>query len=360
MAERRILTRSICAKFHNSLYGQSIFSPCPLLKNYPLDILFLNAQHSMGEMVVDAQYTNKRRRRVKLIFNPVSGANRGAPVKLMDVIKELQAWKLVPEPYLTEPDSDFSAVVNEAVTQGIHMFVACGGDGTVSAVARAMPDTGATLGIIPTGTQNNIAYSLGIPADIPAAIAVLRTGKRDKIDMGIATCGNTSTPFFEICSVGLFSALFESGDRIQHGDITRIGDLLSTLTASPPSKIRLLLNGKHEIKNTGHVVLVSNMPFIGRRYQMAPPGSFRDGFLDVLFCSDIPKLNLMVKYILKVHGNKADDPRIMNFRVRKILIETNPAMAVMADGICLGEGSVSIEIRRGALPVIVPDSSIVN
>ena len=91
----------------------------------------------MGEMVVEARYTNKRRRRVKLIFNPVSGANRGSPVKLMDVIKELQAWKLVPEPYLTEPDSDFSAVVSEAVAQGIHLFAVCGGDGTVSAVARA-------------------------------------------------------------------------------------------------------------------------------------------------------------------------------------------------------------------------------
>lgn len=304
-----------------------------------------------------SQYINKRHKRVKLIFNPFSGANRESPVQLMDVIKEMQAWKLVPEPYLTEPDSDLAGVVQAAIAQGIHMIVVCGGDGTVSAVARAMIDTNANLGIIPTGTQNNIAFSLGIPIDIPAAIAILRTGKRLKIDLGIATCGGISTPFLEVCSIGLFSALFESGDKIQHGNITRIGDFLSTLTTSPPSEIHLLLNDKHEIKNIGHVVLVSNMPYVGRHYQVGYQGSFRDGLLDVLFCCDISKRDLLVGYLLKVPGMTLEDSRIMNFRVHKVVIEAHPTMAVMADGISLGEGSVSIEIRRRALAVTLPDAS---
>ena len=100
----------------------------------------------------------------------------------MDVISAMQAWKLVPEAYLVEPGIDLPAVVHDAFQDGIRMFVVCGGDGTIDVVAGALAGTTATLGIIPTGTQNNIALSLGIPADIPACIAILRTGRRIKVD----------------------------------------------------------------------------------------------------------------------------------------------------------------------------------
>ncbi len=301
---------------------------------------------------MESQNTNKRRKRVKLIFNPSSGANEESPVQLMDVIKEMQAWKLVPEPYLIEPDSDLKEVVADAIAQGMNMIVVCGGDGTISAVARAMIGTKATLGIIPTGTQNNVALSLGIPTDIPAAIAILRGGKRNKIDMGMVHCGGISTPFIEICSVGLFSTLFPSGDDIQHGDISRVGDFLETLTISPPSEIQLFLDDKQEIRKMGHVVLISNMPYVGRHYQVGSENSFGDGLLDVLFFANLSKLDL-IGYALKGAGtNTIEDPRIQHFRVRKVAIDTQPAMSVMADGIILGEGSVQIEVQRHAITVM--------
>jgi len=296
---------------------------------------------------------NKRPLRVKLIFNPSAGAARVLPIEIVDVIHEMQTWKLVPEAFLVEPGCDLAGAVSYALDDGIRMFVVCGGDGTISAVAGMLAGTRATLGVIPIGTQNNTALSLGIPSDIPAAVAILRTGRRIKVDIGMATCGKITTPFLEVCSVGLISTLFQSVDDIQHGNLARVGDFLTTLAASPPADIYLLLDGKEEVHKLGHVVLVSNMPFIGFHYQVSDAASFHDGLLDVLFFADLSKLELLGYVFQGVGVGKPEDPRIQHFRVRRVDIDTNPAMPVMVDGTALGDGRVRISVKRHALAVMV-------
>ena len=296
--------------------------------------------------------TKKHRMRAKLIFNPSAGAARPSPIEIVDVIHEMQAWKLVPEAYLVEPGCDLPGVVQDALAQGFRMFVVCGGDGTISAVARTLAGTHATLGIIPIGTQNNTALSLNIPNDIPAAIAILRTGRRIKVDVGMATCGKISTPFLEACSVGLASTLFPSVDDIQHGNLAQIGNFLATLASSPPAEIHLLLDNKQEIHDLGHVVLVSNMPYIGFHYQLGTVASFKDGLLDVLFFADLYKLELLGYVLQGVGEGNPEDPRIQHFHVRRVDIDTHPSMPVMADGNALGEGLVRIEVRRRVLAVM--------
>ena len=307
---------------------------------------------------MQAESTNKRPLRAKLIFNPSAGAARTSPVAIVDVIHEMQAWKLAPEAYLVEPGCDLAAVVKDALAQGLRMFVVCGGDGTISAVARSLAGTHATLGIIPIGTQNNTALSLGIPDDIPAAIAILRNGRRIKVDVGMATCGGIRTPFLEVCSVGLVSTLFPSADDIQHGNLARIGDFLSTLASTPPAEIHLVLDNQQQIHNQGHVLLVSNMPYIGLHYQVGAAASFADGLLDVLFFADLTKLDLLGYVLQGVGEGKPEDPRIQHYHVRKVEIDTQPLMPVMADGNPLGEGPVRIEVRRHALTVMAGEPAL--
>lgn len=305
-------------------------------------------------MDADPRSKYKRSLRAKLIFNPSAGAVDASPVQLMDVIRQMQAWRLVPEAFLIEPGCDLSGVIQKALADGFRLFVVCGGDGTISSVAGMLAGTGATLGIIPIGTQNNTALSLGIPSDIPAAIAILRSGKRIKVDVGMAACGNVVTPFLEVCSVGLVSALFPSADDIQHGNLARVGDFLTTLTSSPPAEIRLLLENNQEIHALGHVVLVSNMPYIGLHYQLGPAGAFRDGLLDVRFFAELSKLDLLAYVFQGVGEGKPEDPRIQHYHVRQLEIDTHPPMPVMKDGTAIGEGLVRIHVRRRALTMMVP------
>jgi diacylglycerol kinase family enzyme len=309
------------------------------------------------EFNMETFFTDSPNKHVKLIFNPGSGASNESPPQLLEVIKELQSWRLIPEIYIIKPNCDLSCVVRDAISQGINMFVVCGGDGTVCAVARELSEKNSTLGIIPTGTQNNVAFSLKIPTDIPNAVALLRNGNEIKIDVGVVSCGDTVTPFLEVCSVGLFSTLFPSGDDIQHGKLSRIGDFMATLVTSPPAEFHLLLDNGQEVTKTGHVLLISNMPYIIRHYEVASKASFNDGLLDILFFAGVSKLDL-VGYALKGTGMEPqEDPRFEHFRVRRVDIETDPVMPVMADGIALGEGRISIEVQKLALTVIVAASA---
>jgi len=299
--------------------------------------------------------TNKHRMRVKLIFNPGSGAAGESPVQLMDVISEMQAWKLVPEAYLVEPGSDIPSLVKNAIEDGIRMFVVCGGDGTIDVMAGALAGTNATLGIIPTGTQNNVALSLGIPpTDIPAAIAILRTGQCIKVDMGLAKFGEIKRSFLEVCSVGLLSALFPSADDIQHGNLTRVGDFLATLVASSPAEMHLTLDGEQEINTMCHAVLISNMPYIGPHFQVGTPASMIDGLLDVLLFADLSKMDLLNYAVQATRaGDGQEDERIQHYHVRRVDVDTKPAMPLMADGLPLGEGLLHISVLRHALSVMV-------
>lgn len=298
--------------------------------------------------------TPKSPMRAKLIFNPGAGAAGESPVQLMDVITVMQEWKFVPEAFLVEPDCDLPTVVQNALEDGIRMFVVCGGDGTIDVMAGALAGTPATLGIIPTGTQNNIALSLGIPADISVAIAILRTGRRIKVDMGMAECGEIKRSFLEVCSVGLLSALFPSADDIQHGNLTRVGDFLAALVTSPPAEMHLILDGKRKIKTMCHVVLISNMPYIGPHFQVGTPASMTDGLLDVLLFADLSKMDLL-GYAVQVASADGgpEDERIQHYHVRRVDVDTNPAMLVMADGLALGEGPLRIRVRRHSLAIMV-------
>jgi diacylglycerol kinase (ATP) len=295
-----------------------------------------------------------RSMRAKLIFNPGSGATGESPVQLMDVISEMQAWKLVPEAFLVEPSCDLPAVVHTALEDGMRMFVVCGGDGTIDVMAGALAGTNATLGIIPTGTQNNVALSLGIPTDIPTAIAILRTGRRIKVDLGLVEFGETKQPFLEVCSVGLLSALFPSADDIQHGNLARVGDFLAMLVSSPPAEMRLILDNKQKIQTQCHVALVSNMPFIGPHFQVGDPDSINDGLLEVLLFADLSKMDLL-GYAVQVAraAGGPEDERIQHYHVRWVDIDANPAMPVMVDGTALGEGPLRIHVKRHALAVMV-------
>src|SRR5271157_2898130 len=184
--------------------------------------------------------------RAKLIFNYGSGQSNESPQQLASILLEMQNQHILPEVYIIHPDSQIEGIVHRAINSGIKLIVVAGGDGTIDSVVGAMVGSDVTLGIIPTGTRNNLAFNLGITGDISNSVALLRHGHRLKIDVGRVHCGHSRHWFLEGAAMGLLSDLFPMADDIQHGDLTMIGELLSTFVSATPSYLRVILDGHRQ------------------------------------------------------------------------------------------------------------------
>jgi diacylglycerol kinase family enzyme len=93
------------------------------------------------------------------------------------------------------------------------------------------------------------------------------------------------------------------------------------------------------------------MPFLGPHFQISPNVSFRDGHLDVFTFSDMSKLD-MLSYAILSSGGLIEEAGIKHYCAKHIKIVSKPQMPLLADGILLGEGALSIHIHPRALTII--------
>jgi diacylglycerol kinase (ATP) len=292
--------------------------------------------------------------KTKLIFNPAAGNPAESAAQLVELLRLLQTAQIQAEVTLVEPKLHLQAIARRAARDGTKLVIVAGGDGTIENVALGLVGSQTTLGIVPTGTRNNLARSLGIPTEsqhLAEAVALLRHGRRLKIDVGQARLGRVSRGFLEAGVIGLASALYPSADDIQHGDLGRIAEFISTLVSAAPSEICLCVDGRpKEIVAHAHLVIVANMPFMGANFQIAPDVAFDDRHLAVFVYSDLSKRDLIGQALQS--PATAPDARIQRFHAKTLTITTNPAMPVMADGVLLGEGAVTLSVQPHRLRVM--------
>jgi len=311
-----------------------------------------------GEAVQTEIIKRYRKKKVKLIFNPKAGEARPEVASLEQIIDLMHKYRFEPEVFIVEPKADLAGVIKAALEQGIDFFVACGGDGTSSATARLLAGTGATLGIIPLGSQNNTACAYDIPGDAHEAIRILREGRKLKVDIGQATVAGKTTNFVELCSIGLVSDLFPSADDIQHGHLLKIGEFFKTLAAGTPSNFEITMDTrKKPIISPGFVLLVANMPVFGVNFRVGKRSAMQDGKLDVFFFQNASKLELLSYVFRGMENGLPQEKKILHILAEKVTVKVDPKMAVMYDDTPFGEGDVELSILRHALTVMIPKKS---
>ena len=150
---------------------------------------------------------------VLLLLNASSGAAarsaEGHPA-IADLREALAAHGLHAA-VVVETGERLAAYARHAVSEGCRLVVAGGGDGTVSAVASALVDSDATLGVLPLGTLNHFAKDLGIPLDVPGAVRVLAEGHARAVDVGEVN----GRVFINNSSLGLYPSLVSQREKGQ-------------------------------------------------------------------------------------------------------------------------------------------------
>src|SRR5215213_1555043 len=89
------------------------------------------------------------------------------------------------------------------------LIVVGGGDGTLNAAAEGVIEADRPLGVLPMGTANDLARTLGIPPDLDVAARVIAAGRTRRIDLGFVN----GHPFFNVASIGLSAELAQKLTR---------------------------------------------------------------------------------------------------------------------------------------------------
>lgn len=296
---------------------------------------------------------------VKLIVNPGAGKASNAADNLKLVVGYLEKNGLKVDVAFAKPKEKATSIARKAIKDGYKTVVAMGGDGTIEAVVRGMIGSKARLGIVPTGTENNIAKSLGIPKDLQEACALIASDNMLKLDVGqVTTRKGKKFIFFEMATIGLSAAVYPDANKAASGKLSSIKAAAMTFIhqESRPT-VSLTLDNESKIEVETMLVMVSNTPVFGKNFLVAPEASLQDGLLDISVYPDFGKVELIRYYAAVMDGGYSGDGKVQHYQARKLKIKASPKLDVMADGVALGKGTVKIKIRPGALRVITVEKN---
>jgi diacylglycerol kinase family enzyme len=306
------------------------------------------------------------------LFNAASGsAGRWTPAELL---AELPAGTRLHE---FADGEDPAKLTQQAVADGASWVAVAGGDGTVEAAAGALVDTAVPLGVIACGTYNNFARSAGLPLDpLEAARLVGRSSTR-RMDVGFVN----DRPFFECVGAGLDAAIFPAGEEIKSGGFLKWIDLFKTAARYPRQTFDLTLDRpfraaltrsktpaktsrgwrdwfrkarNHRLRLRALMITVSNGPYYGANFAVAPDARIDDGQLTVTIFKKYNKLELWWHFVSISSGRRRYAPRIVTLKAGEVCIDGPRRLEVHKDGAVLDEWPLRIRIAPGQLTIFGP------
>lgn len=251
-------------------------------------------------------------------------------------------------------------LARQAVEEGAELVVAAGGDGTLNEVVNGLSvDFGrARLGLLPLGTGNDFARSIGVPADLDAAIAILLEGRFRRVDVARVTLGAQSRWFLNMSAGGFSGLVSEKASEAKEnwGPLAYMRAAVDALPERQTFDMTIILNGAERLQVATYNIVISNGRYVAAGIPVAPQAEVDDGLLDVMIApaTTIPKLAILVPKVLL--GQHLNDDLLIFRRATRIEIESDPPMAFNVDGELLGEASAVFEVHPRAVEMVVgPD-----
>lgn len=291
--------------------------------------------------------------RATLIVNPSSG--RGAATRVAGSVAGILRTA-VPGlvATVTADAADTSSLAMRAAQRGEDVVAILGGDGTAHLAAQAVAGTGTALAVLPSGSGNDLASALGIPANpVDAARHVagaLRSGQRRKIDLGRVEGG---AGFATVLCTGFDASVNARANAMRWPTGPRRYDLavLAELAALTPRPVRVHA-GDTEVELEAILVAVGNGPCYGGGLRICPDATLDDGLLDVILIGAVSRRRLLRVFPRLRVGGHIHEPEVTVLRAAHVRIDGHPGWPVYADGEPQGALPVTAHCEPGALTVV--------
>ena len=255
--------------------------------------------------------------------------------------------------------TELTGLLREGANGDLPLVVAAGGDGTVCAATNAIGDTGALLAILPLGTSNDVARSLGIPPDPIEAADVLLAGRVCEVDAArVELDGQPARVFLNAATAGLnvaFARLATAPSlRDRFGGLTYPVAAARALRSYQPFECTIEHDGREQSVSAVHVS-VSNAPVFGGLLGMrVPDASITDGLLDVIVVERLSIARLVLAVADTLVGRHDPVHRVHTMRVRAVEVRAAAGQEIALDGEVIGELPARFEAVPRALRVVVP------
>jgi YegS/Rv2252/BmrU family lipid kinase len=234
----------------------------------------------------------------------------------------------------------------------VDAIVIAGGDGTINSALPSLIEAGKPVGILPLGTANDLARTLGIPAGPTEAAEVIIAGRRKKIDVGRVN----DVHFVNVASIGLSVEIAERQDpelKRQLGALSYVAAALTTIGQATLFAATIQCGDRRE-KINAYQIAVGNGVFYGGGMKIAADAAIDNGVLDIyaIKTASIPDLVAMAPAF--VEGRHGGREAVTTFRGETARIETARPMPVNTDGEVTTRTPADFSVLRGALEVFAP------
>ncbi|MEO0073583.1 MAG: diacylglycerol kinase family protein [candidate division WOR-3 bacterium] len=301
-------------------------------------------------------------RRLAAVVNPVAGRARGAAL-CRQALTELGSHGEFPV-FWSERPGHATELARKAVQDGFETVVAIGGDGTFREVATSLAGSTCALGLVPTGSGNDLCRTLGISEDVRLASRVALNGRLRPMD--VAEMEMVAEGFSEkLCFVNAAGFGFDATVVAEAMQVKGLRGLPLYLVAVFRALMRLECPEVKLETTSGSVwsqsvllVAVANGRFYGGGMRIAPDAEPDDGQLDICVIDRANRFRVLTCLQRFINGSHGILPEVRFLRCATMELSTEQPLPMQVDGDLLpsvpAPVTCRISVRRHALQVRVP------
>ena len=288
-------------------------------------------------------------REAVLVVNAASRSGRDLFEQAKSLI-EAAGIRLIASHAVRDPRR-LNPTVAQAVKDGAPMVIIGGGDGSLSSTVDFVVDRDCVFALLPLGTANSFARTLGIPLDLQGAIKVIATGQRQRIDLGMI-----DGDYFANCAAMGLSPMI--GEGVPHNlkrYLGRFGYLLWAVWCLIRFHAFRLTVEDGERKETlwATEVRIANGRFHGG-VELVEEASVESGEIVIQAVTGRSVLRLVWNWVASMLRLPYRQAPIQEFHGRRFRIDTRPRQPISIDGEVLARTPAVVEVAECAIEVVVP------